>query len=170
MLSFIPWADAFAMVGYAVPQQRYVWAGPPHWKPGEAHHVVLTWSGRKRSLFCDGQWEWKGGKGPYSSRDVEVEGGFIGDFTNARIEIGRGGFVTIDEVQIRRTALTREEIVNAKDAPLVADVNTLLLDHCDGGPPEIIGGQTGETAGTLSGTYQIVAGKFGKATRLWKAK
>src|SRR5262245_10972632 len=33
-LYFIAWANGFALVGYGVPQQRYVWLGPPHWKPG----------------------------------------------------------------------------------------------------------------------------------------
>lgn len=170
-LYYIAWGNGFALVGYNHPGQRYVWLGPPHWKPGEKHHVAMTWSGRKRSLFIDGVCEWVGRKGKGVSKDVEVEGELTGDLTNAHIQIGGGaGFVTVDEIQIRRIALTTEEIIAAKDAPLAADVNTLLLDHCDGGPAEIIGGQTGETKGTLSGAYEIVDGKFGKAIKLWKEK
>ena len=170
-LYFIHWADAFAMVGYTEPQQRYVWVGPPHWKPGESHHVVLTWSGSKRSVFIDGNCQWVGKKGPGVSKNVVVEGDLHGDLTKAAIHIGRGhSFFTVDEIQIRAVALTEEEIVQAKDAPLKADANTLLLDHCDGSPPEVIGGQTGETAGSLSGAYEYVDGKFGKAIKLWKEK
>ena len=170
-LYYIAWGNAFAFVGYNHPGHRYVWLGPPHWKPGEVHHVVMTWSGRKRSLYIDGNFEWVGRKGKGVSRDVEVEGELTGDLTAATIEIGRGGsHVTVDELQIRRVALTHEEVVKAKDAPLVADANTLLLDHCDGSPPEIIGGQTGETAGAISGAYEYVDGKFGKALKLWKEK
>jgi hypothetical protein len=170
-LYFIPWANGFALVGYGVPQQRYVWLGPPHWKPGEPHHVVMTWSGRKRSMFIDGICEWKGSKGMNISKDVEVEGELHGELTAAILRIGGGNSsITIDEIQIRRIALTTEEIIKSKDAPLVADANTLLLDHCDGGPPEIIGGQTGETAGKLTGKHEIVNGKFGKAIKLWVEK
>jgi hypothetical protein len=166
-LYFITWGNAFAFVGYGVPMQRYVWLGPPHWKPGEKHHVAMTWSGRKRSLFIDGVCEWMARKGKGVSKDVEVEGEITGDLTNARIQFGGGaGFVTVDEIQIRRVALTTEEIIAAKDAPLVADVNTLLLDRCDGGPPEIVSGEGGK----ITGAYEVVDGKFGKALKLWKEK
>ena len=170
-LYFIAWANGFAFVGYTQPPQRYVSAGPPRWKPGESHRVTLTWSGRKRSVFLDGISAWVGAKGAYSSRDVIVEGELHGDLTSAVIRIGGGNSALIvDEIQIRRIALTTDEVVKAKDAPLVADANTLLLDHCDGGVPEIIGVQTGETKGNLTGVFDIVDTRFGKGIRLWREK
>lgn len=169
VLQYISWGRGFAMIGYAKPPQPYVWAGPNHWKPGEAHHVVFTWSGTKRSVFIDGICEWKGGKGLNIGRDVDVQLDLHGDLTAALIQIGAGSsHITVDEVQIRRVALTPEEIIRAKNAPLVADVYTLLLDHCDGGPPEIIASKPGKEATQLIGTYEVVDGKFGKAVRLWK--
>ena len=165
---FVGWADALALVGYNDPGQRYIWVGPPHWKAGERRHVVMTWSGRKRSLYIDGVSDWVGSKGKRASRDVEVEGEFMGDLTRAFIQIGGGhSYLTVDEIHIRRIALTTAEVLAEKDAAPVADVNTLLLDHCDGGPPTISGSE-GERQ--LTGTYEIVDGKFGKAIKLWKAK
>jgi hypothetical protein len=169
-LYFIAWANGYAWVGYADPPQPYVWMGPPHWKPGEVHHIVMTWSGRKRSIFIDGICEWQGIKGKNVARDVDVGAPIRGDLTTALLQVGSSrSFLTIDEIQIRNIALTPEEIVAAKDAPLTADSRTLLLDRCDGGPPEIILGG-GEGGRKLTGVYQIVDGKFGKAIRLWKEK
>ena len=173
IIHYISWANCFAMVGYVNPPQPYVMFGPPQWKPGEEHHVVFAWSGPKRSVFIDGVCEWQTPKtqGPINSCDVDVQGNLHGDLTSALIYVGGNySHLAVDEIQIRNIALTREEIVKAKDAPLVADARTLLLDHCDGSAPEIIGGQTGETAGTLSGTHEIIDGKFGKAIKLWRAK
>jgi hypothetical protein len=169
VIYFIPWANAFALVGYAQPGQGYIWLGPPHWKPGEAHHVVCTWSGRKRGLFIDGNCEWKGAKGAASSGNVEVCGPLHGDLTRALLEFGNS-FITFDEIQIRNVALTPDEVVKAKDAPLMADEHTLLLDHCDGGPAEIIGGPAGPAGRVVVGKYQLVDGKFGKAMQMWVEK
>lgn len=169
VMQFIEWGNAFAMIGYCDPAQPYVWFGPPHWKAGEEHHVVFTWSGRKRSVFIDGICEWKANKGLNNARDVDAQGEIKGDLTAAQLTLGGGySYVTIDEVQIRTVALTPEEIVKAKDAPLTADKYTLLLDHCDGGKAEIISGHSSETGGALVGTYEMVDGKFGKAIKLWK--
>jgi len=170
-LFFIGWSNAFAFVGYTVPNQPYVWAGPDHWKPGEAHHVVLTWSGRKRSAYIDGGCVWTGGKGQVVSRDVDAGGPIQGDLTQAEIVIGRAySIITVDEIQIRNVALTPEQIAAAKDAPLAADRYTLLLDHCDGSNAEVISGVTGEAGRQLTGSYKLVDGKFGKAIQFWAEK
>jgi hypothetical protein len=169
IIHYLSWAQCFAMVGYCKPPQPYVIVGPPHWKAGEVHHIVFTWSGSMRSVFIDGNSEWVGGKGPLTSKNVDVQADIRGNLAAGLIQIGgNSSHITVDEIQIRRLALTPEEIIKAKDAPLAVDANTLLLDHCDGGPPEVMQGE--KPAEILSGKYEIVDGKFGKAIKLWKEK
>ena len=54
----------------------------------------------------------------------------------------------------------------AFSTPCNDDGNLCTIDHCDGNAPEIVSGG----AGTVSGAYEIVDGKFGKALKLWKEK
>ena len=169
-LTFITWGHAIAMIGYAYPQQSYVWNGAGKWKPGESHVVAWTWSGRKRSVFADGEYKFIGkGGAKGSSIDNVVEGPLHGDLTKAQLMIGRGHSVfTIDEVRISSIARTPEELMKRKDAAPVADAHTLLLDHCDGGPADVISKFSGETAAKTEGSFEIVDGKYGKAIKLWK--
>ena len=168
VISFIGWSRGISMVGYAKPQQSYVSFGHPRWKPGENRVVAWTWSGRKRTLIVDGKIEYEGKAGVKGeSVDEVVEGGLSGDMTKAFIQLGSGYF-SIDEIRISSIARTPEELIARKDTAPVADAHTLLLDHCDGGPAEVIAGRSGETGSTLQGSYEIIDAKYGKAIKLWK--
>jgi hypothetical protein len=168
VLNFITWQHGISMVGYSQPQQSYVSFGHPRWKPGEHRTVAWTWSGRKRSLIVDGKYQYAGKHGaPGDSRDNIVEGWLQGDLTTARLVLGAGVF-SVDEFRVSSIARTPEELIALQSNSPVADAHTLLLDHCDGGPAEIISGFSGETGGTLSGSYEIINGKYGKAIKLWK--
>ena len=78
--------------------------------------------------------------------------------------------MTVDEIRISSVARSKDEIAHAHSnvLPPGRDAFTLLLDHCDGGPAEVISGMSGEKSGTLSGGYKIIDGKYGKAIQLWK--
>jgi len=168
VLNFITWHHGISMVGYGKPQHSYVSFGHPRWKPGEHRTVAWTWSGRKRSLIVDGKYNYVGKHGaPGDSRDNIVEGWIQGDLTNAKLVLGAGVF-SIDEIRISSIARTPEELIELQKKPPVADAHTLLLDHCDGGPAEIISGFSGEKGGTLGGSYEVIDGKYGKAIKLWK--
>jgi len=178
ILSFIPWGQALAMVGYIQPQQSYVWSAKLHWKPGERHYVAWTWQGRLRSLYVDGQvGHSPPGHGPVqgegridSTQDVPVEGPLHGSLSGAKLTVGMGNSnLTIDEIRISSVARSAAEIarLQAAGAAPTRDEHTLLLDHCDGGPAEVISGVSGEKGGTLSGATRIVDGRFGKAIQLW---
>jgi hypothetical protein len=172
VIACINWSHGISMVGYTAPQQSYVSFGRPRWKPGESHVVQWTWSGKKRTLMMDGKRKFEGKGGMIAeSVDVVVEGTIQGDLTKALLMIGltHSNFA-IDEVRISSIARTPEELTVLKDSAPVADGYTLLLDHCDGGPAEVISGRSGETGGRLEGSYEIVPGKFGKAIQLWKEK
>lgn len=170
VLNFITWSHALAMVGYTYPAQSYVWNGAGKWKPGEPHVVAWTWSGRKRSVFMDGEYKFIGkGGAKGSALDQIVEGVFHGDVSKALLTSGNGhSAFTLDEVRISSIARTPEELMKLKDAAPTADAYTLLLDHCGGGPAEAISGFSGETGAKLAGVCEIVDGKFGKAIKLWK--
>ena len=170
VLSFITWSHGISMVGYAQPQQSYVSFGRPRWKPGEHHVVAWTWSGRKRTLLVDGKRKYEGKHGVIGeSVDVVVEGVIHGDLTKATIMLGLGhSTFSLDELRISAIARTPEDLATLKDSAPTADAYTLLLDHCDGGPAEVISGHSGETGGKLDGGYEIVAGRYGKAIQLWK--
>jgi len=168
----VSWSHGISMVGYTYPQQSYVSFGRPRWKPGESHVVQWTWSGRKRTLLMDGKGKSEGKGGAVTeSVDVVVEGNLQGDLTKALLMVGLAhSNFTIDEIRISSIARTPEELEKLKDTAPVADAHTLLLDHCDGGPAEVISGRSGETGGKLEGSYKIVDGKYGKAIQLWKEK
>lgn len=168
----INWSHGISMVGYTQPQQAYVSFGRPRWKPGESHVVQWTWSGKKRTLLMDGKRKSEGKGGVISeSVDVVVEGPIQGDLSKALIMVGlQHSNFTIDEIRISSIARTPEELAALKDTAPVADAHTLLLDHCDGGPAEVISGRSGETGGILEGAYEIAPGKYGKAIQLWKEK
>ncbi|MBI4027794.1 MAG: hypothetical protein HY360_22605 [Verrucomicrobia bacterium] len=160
-----------------VPQQSYVWSEKVHWKTGEAHHIAWTWSGRKRSLYLDG----KIGKGQPNagplqgegrvdtSENVVVEGWLHGDLTRAQLLIGRGhSSFTLDELRISSVARPLDEIRNQMNTAPDSDAYTLLLDHGEGGPADVISGSSGEKGGKLEGSHEIVPAKFGKGIKLWK--
>jgi hypothetical protein len=167
-----------AMVGYVQPQQSYTWLPFLHWKPIEWHYIAWSWRGNLRSVFMDGQHfatkypeDAIQGEGHVNRTiDVPVEGPVRGTLTGARLHVGmQHSYMSIDEVRISSIARPPEEIERtfaAGNAPTL-DIYTLLLDHCDGGPAEVISGFSGEKGGTLAGTYKMVDGRFGKAIRLW---
>lgn len=168
VVNFITWHHGISMVGYGYPQHSYVSFGRPRWKPGEHRAVAWTWSGRKRTLIVDGKHKYEGKHGePGDSRDNVVEGWLKGDLTTAKLILGAGVF-SIDELRISSIARTPEELIELQKSPPVADAHTLLLDHCDGGPAEVISGFSGEKGGTLSGSHEIIEGRYGKAIKLWK--
>jgi hypothetical protein len=169
-------ARYFAFIGYVVPQQSYVWSERVEWKPGEPHHLAVTWSGRKRSVFLDGR-VGKGtpdhgvlqGEGRVdTSQDVIVEDSLFGDLTTARMWFGyKLSPITLDEIRISSVARPVEEIQKTMGAAPKADVTTLLLDHCDGGPAEVISGYSGEKGAVQEGVCRLVDAKHGKGIALW---
>ena len=169
---------SIAQIGYCKPRHSYVWAGKANWKAGEQHYFVFTWSGRARSIYIDGKHiETTKAQGPlqgegrgYSSKDVMVEGFLNGQMTGATLMVG-GQYspITLDEVRISSVAKTEEEvsaIFAAKKAPM-REPTTLLLDHCDGGPAEVVSGFSGEKGAKIKGETKVVDGHFGKAIQLW---
>lgn len=169
---------SLAQIGFVVPRQSYVWAGALHWKTGERHLVTWTWSGRKRSIFIDGKIRESGpneqrlqgeGRGN-SSADVVVEGWLRGNLSRAQLIIGlRQSFMTVQGVRISSTAHSSDEVARtfADAGKLTRDAHTLLLDHCDGEPAEVISGFSGERGAALSGSYKVIESTFGKALQLW---
>ena len=178
-LGYVGWANSLAQIGYSNPRHSYVWSGKINWKAGEPHYVVWTWSGRVRSVYLDGHSVESGkfdpplqgeGRG-HSSANVLVEGELRGNQTGSQLIVGGGhSMFIIDEIRISSVARPVEELarIHESNKTLLRDAFTLLLDHCDGGPAEVISGLTGEKGGTLSGEYKIVDGKYGKAIQLWK--
>ncbi len=168
----------FAFVGWVKPrQQNYVWTEPLNWKMKEAHHIALTWKGRSRSFYIDGRIpppntvpgdSLQGPGRPDTSENVVVEDWLHGDITVTQLCLGLSYTpLTVDEIRISSIARSVEEIHQQIAAGPVADVYTLLLDHCDGGPAEVISGLSGEKGGTLSGAYRIVDTPHGKGIALW---
>lgn len=165
-----------AFIGYVKPQQSYTWSERLPWKPGESHHVAVTWSGRKRSVFLDGR-VGKGtpdhgalqGEGRVdSSQDVIVEDSLFGDLTGAKMWFGyQVSPITLDEIRISSVARPVEEIRDTMAVAPKADAYTLLLDHCDGGPAEVISGFSGEKGAEKQGVYRVIDAKHGKGIALW---
>lgn len=166
VFNHINWGNAFALVGYTNPQQRYVWSRKLDWKQGEPHHIAFTWKGHRRSVYLDGSpvASSKGGR----SKDVEVEGWFQGNKTDGRMVIGYAhSFMIVDEFRVSSIARGDAELAESATRAPQADRFTLLLDHCDGNGPVVHGGVAAGEAWHLSGTHEIVDGRFGKAIRLW---
>jgi hypothetical protein len=164
-LMFLTWGKALALLaGSGALRHSYVWSRVLVWKPGEYHCVALSWSGRRRRIYVDGVAGGKGGKGD-TPPEVEVEGVFRGDLSQTRLLIGSGySPIVVDEVRISSVARTPEEIARGWTNAPAADAYTLLLDHCDGGTPEVMAG----TQGGPEGGFKVVASRFGNAIQLWR--
>lgn len=164
-LTYITWGKAFAQIGYAAVNNSYVWRPVKPWKPGEFHQVAWTWNGRMRSVYVDGEAGGKGAKGE-APRELEVESMLMGNLSVGVLHVGKQASpLVVDEIRISSVARTPEEIRGSWDKAPGRDAHTLLLDHCDGGPAEVV---TGAAGGKLIAVTNVVEAKFGKGLQLWK--
>ncbi len=132
----------------------------PFWTPGEWHHIALTWSKEKMSIWSDGEL-----LGEYKKEDISKMSIF------AEIVLGGRSAFLIDEFRISDIIRTSFDL----NQPPIVDEHTLLLDRFDEDfTPDgrrrtkavKISKECGVSGGLVSKDAKFVPGKFGQAIQL----